>query len=119
MHYLIHISFSLFLESTLDNEIQTPIDETVEATCNEEEVGQATAQPMICQGKKRKRQKLGSFQNEIIALQREQLAAQAQQVQHNREFFQMLDAQNRMEEREKEKDLTFLLELGKLFANQK
>ena len=53
-------------------------------------------------------------------MQREQLAAQAQQVQHNREFFrQVLDAQNQMEERKREKDRTFLLELGKPFANQK
>ena len=52
-------------------------------------------------------------------MQREQLAAQAQQAQHNRELFrQVLDAQNQMEEREREKDRTFLLELGKLFANQ-
>ena len=84
----------------MDNEIQTPSDETVEATCNEEEVGQATAQPMICQGKEKKRQKRSSFRDEIIALQREQLAAQARQVQHNREIFrQVLDAQNQMEER--------------------
>ena len=53
-------------------------------------------------------------------MQREELAAQAQQVQHNREFFrQMFDAQTQMEERERKKDRTFLLELGKLFANQK
>ena len=53
-------------------------------------------------------------------MQHEQLAAQAQQVQHNGEFFrQVLDAQNQMEEREREKDRTFLLELGKLFANEK
>ena len=81
MHYLIYISISLFLENTLDSEIQTPSDETVEATCNEEEVGQATAQPMICQGKEKKRQKRSSFQDEIIALQCERLAAQAQQAQ--------------------------------------
>ena len=69
--------------------------------------------------RKKKRQKSSSFQDDIIALQREQLAAQAQQAQHNREFFrQVLDAQNQMEEREREKDRTFLLELGKLFANQ-
>ena len=35
-HYLIYSSFSLFLESTLDDEIETPSDERVEATCNEE-----------------------------------------------------------------------------------
>ena len=70
--------------------------------------------------RKEKCQKRSSFQDEIIALQREQLAAQAQQLQHNREFFrQVLDAQNQMEEREREKDRTFLLELGKPFANQK
>ena len=69
--------------------------------------------------RKKKLQKSSSFQDDIIALQREQLAAQAQQAQHNREFFrQVLDAQNQMEEREREKDRTFLLELGKLFANQ-
>ena len=48
LHYLIYISSSLFLESSLDNEIQTTSDETVEATCNEEEMRLATAQPMIC-----------------------------------------------------------------------
>ena len=70
--------------------------------------------------KGKKRQKRCSFQVEIIALQRQQLAAQAQHVQHNREFFrQVLDAQNQMEEREREKDRTFSLELGKLFPNQK
>ena len=48
------------------------------------------------------------------------VAVQAQQVQHNQEFFhQVLDAQNQIKEREREKDRTFLLELGKLFANQK
>ena len=77
MHHLIYISFSLFLESTLDNEIQTPSDETVVATCNEEEVDQVTAQPMVCQGKEKKCQKRSSFQDGIIALQLEQLAAQA------------------------------------------
>ena len=69
--------------------------------------------------KGKERQKCSSFQYEIIALQREQLAAQAQQLQHNREIFrQVLDTQNQMVEREKEKDRTFLFELGKLFANQ-
>ena len=62
--------------------------------------------------KGKKHQKRSSFQDEIIALQREQLAAQAQQIQ-------VLDAQNQMEERQREKVRTFLLELGKLFANQK
>ena len=56
-HYLIYISFSLFLENTLGSEIQTPTDETVDATCNEEEVGQATAQSMIYQGKEKKTSK--------------------------------------------------------------
>ena len=66
------------------------------------------------------RQKHSSFQDEIIALQREHLAAQTQQVQHKREFFrQVLDAQNQMEEKERGKGRTFLLELGKLFANKK
>ena len=70
--------------------------------------------------KGKKHQKRSSFQDEIIALQHEQLAAQAQQVQHNQEFFcQVLDAQNQMEEREREKDHTFFLKLSKLFANQK
>ena len=70
--------------------------------------------------KGKKRQKCNSFQDKIIALQREQLAAQAQQVQHIRECFrQVLNTQNQMEEKEREKDRKFLLELGKLFANQK
>ena len=34
--------------------MQTSSDETVEATCNEEEVAQASAQSMICQGKENK-----------------------------------------------------------------
>ena len=104
----------------MDNKIQTPSDETAGATCNGEEVGQAMTQPKICQRKEKKHQKPSSFQDEIIALQHEQLAAQAQQVRHNGEFFrQVLDAQNQMEEREREKDRTFLLELVKLFPNQK
>ena len=104
----------------MDKEIRTPSDETAGATCNGEQVGQATTQPKICQRKGKKHQKPSSFQDEIIGLQCEQLAVQAQQVQQNREFFrQVLDAQNQMEEREREKDRTFLLQLGKLFANQK
>ena len=71
-------------------------------------MGQA-AQPMICQGKEKQRKKRSSFQDGIIALQREQLAEQAQRVQHHREFFrQLLDAQNQMKERKRE-DRTFLL----------
>ena len=53
-------------------------------------------------------------------MQREDLPAQTQQVQHKGEFFrQVLDAQNQMEEQERGKGRTFLLELGKLFANKK
>ena len=103
----------MFLESTLDNEIQTPNDETVEATCNEEEMGQATAQPMICQGKEENVKNVVLFK--MRSLHCNACIAQAQQLQHNREFFgQVLDAQNQMEEREREKDRTFLLELRKL-----
>ena len=68
-------------------------------------MGQATTQPVICQGKEKRHQKCSSFQGEIIALQCKQLVVQAQQMQWKK---------GRVK-----KDCTFLLELGTLFTNKK
>ena len=77
-HHLIYTS-NFFLESSLDNETQTPSDETEDASWNKEEAGQTTTHRWFTKERKKKKIR-SSFQDEIITLQLVQVAPQDQQV---------------------------------------
>lgn len=60
-----------------------------------------------------------NFKEELINLQKAQLTAQEEQEKRtNTLITSMLEAQQKMEVEEREKDRKFFLEIGKLFCNK-
>ena len=71
----------------------------------------------VRKGKKRQKR---SLQEDLIVLQQEQMEAQREQEESNRMFFcRIMEKQHEVEAEERKKDSKFLLELGKLFSENK
>ena len=92
---------------------------TLEDVSDEVNDGDQEVQPQTKKKKQKKQKKREYIQDQLIEIQQEHLAMLERSEKRHQEFMErMIREQKEQDKRERERDRTFFLELGKLFTNQ-